>query len=165
VRVDNGKERTMTSEGAQQSREGAADGGRQGALPVVLVDGSNVAHSSEAEQPSLADIVAVCNKLRSEGLEPVVVVDAALRHQIDDKKGYEHLVDEGLIRQAPAGTDADYFILSFARELEASIVSNDRFRDRQKAFPDAAKRLIRYMVMKGEVVFERRTGRRDEERG
>jgi hypothetical protein len=70
------------------------------------------------------------------------------------------MVEEGTIRQAPAGTDADYFILSFARELEASIVSNDRFRDRQKAFPEAASRLIRYMVVKGEVVLERRMGRR-----
>lgn len=70
------------------------------------------------------------------------------------------MVDAGEIRQAPAGTDADYFILSFARELDASIVSNDRFRDRQKGFPDAARRLIRYMVVKGEVVLERRTGSR-----
>jgi hypothetical protein len=37
---------------------------------------------------------------------------------------------------------------------------DDRFRDRQKAFPDAANRLIRYMVVKGEVVLERRMGRR-----
>ena len=108
----------------------------------------------------LSNIVAVCGKLREEGYEPVVVVDAALRHQIDDRTGYERMVDEGTIRQAPAGTDADYFILSFARELEASIVSNDRFRDRQKAFPEAANRLIRYMVVKGEVVLERRMGRR-----
>ena len=72
------------------------------------------------------------------------------------------MVDQGMIRQAPAGTDADYFILSFARELDASIVSNDRFRDRQKSFPDAAKRLIKYMVVKGEVVLERRTGTRHE---
>ena len=150
----------MTSEGAQQSRERAVEGGRQGALPVVLVDGSNVAHSSEAEQPSLADIVAVCNKLRSEGLEPVVVVDAALRHQIDDRKGYERLVEDGLIRQAPAGTDADYFILSFARELEAKIVSNDRFRDRLESFPDARDRIIRYMIVEDEVVFEKRNRRR-----
>jgi hypothetical protein len=161
VRVDNGEERTMTSEGAHQSRDGAAEGGRQGALPVVLVDGSNVAHSSEAEQPSLADIVAVCNKLRSEGLEPVVVVDAALRHQIDDKKGYEHLVDEGLILQAPAGTDADYFILSFARELGASVVSNDRYRDRIARYPEVEERIIRYMIVADEVVLERRGRRRD----
>jgi hypothetical protein len=71
-------------------------------------------------------------------------------------------VDLGEIRQAPAGTDADYFILAFARELDASIVSNDRFRDRQKAFPDATSRLIKYMVLKGEVVLERRIGRRDD---
>ncbi|PYP79961.1 MAG: hypothetical protein DMD35_06500 [Gemmatimonadetes bacterium] len=131
-----------------------------GSASLVLVDGSNVAHSSEGDQPKLANIVAVCDKLSEEGYEPVVVVDAALRHQIDDRAGYERLVEAGTIRQAPAGTDADYFILSFARELEASIVSNDRFRDRQKVFPDAAGRLIRYMVVKGEVVLERRTGRR-----
>jgi hypothetical protein len=130
--------------------------------PLVLVDGSNVAHSSEGDQGHLANITLVCDKLREEGYEPLVLVDAALRHQIDNRADYERMVDDGTIRQAPAGTDADYFILSFARELDASIVSNDRFRDRQKAFPDAANRLIRYMVVKGEVVLERRTGPRHE---
>ena len=130
------------------------------ARSLVLVDGSNVAHSSEGEHGHLSNITLVCDKLREEGYEPLVLVDAALRHQIDDRAGYERMVDVGAIKQAPAGTDADYFILSFARELDASIVSNDRFRDRQKAFPDAANRLIRYMVVKGEVVLERRTGPR-----
>ena len=152
----------MTSGSAGRSSEPVEQPRAEGSAPLVLVDGSNVAHSSEGEQAALANIVAVCDKLREEGYEPVVVVDAALRHQIDDRAGYERMVESGTIRQAPAGTDADYFILSFARELDASIVSNDRFRDRQKAFPDAAKRLIRYMVVKGEVVFERRTERRDD---
>jgi hypothetical protein len=128
--------------------------------PIVLVDGSNVAHSTEGEQAQLANILAVRAKLSEEGLEPVVVVDAALRHQIDDSAGYEQLVDQGVVRQAPAGTDADYFILSFARELDARIVSNDRFRDRIKDFPDAADRLIRYMIVENEVVLERRANRR-----
>lgn len=128
--------------------------------PIVLVDGSNVAHSTEGEQAQLANILAVRAKLSEEGLEPVVVVDAALRHQIDDRAGYEQLVDQGVVRQAPAGTDADYFILSFARELDARIVSNDRFRDRIKDFPDAADRLIRYMIVENEVVLERRANRR-----
>lgn len=128
--------------------------------PIVLVDGSNVAHSTEGEQAQLANILAVRQKLTEEGLEPVVVVDAALRHQIDDRAGYEQLVDQGVVRQAPAGTDADYFILSFARELDARIVSNDRFRDRLKDFPDAADRLIRYMIVENEVVLERRASRR-----
>jgi len=152
----------MTTRGEERPSEAMDRPAGSGSAPLVLVDGSNVAHSSEGDQPELANIVAVCGKLCEEGYEPVVVVDAALRHQIDDRVGYERLVDDGTIRQAPAGTDADYFILSFARELEAPIVSNDRFRDRQKVFPDAAKRLIRYMVVKGEVVFERRTGRRED---
>jgi len=152
----------MTTGRKEQSGDTTEPAGDDASAALVLVDGSNVAHSSEGEQPELANIVAVCDKLREEGYEPVVVVDAALRHQIDDRVGYERLVDDGTIRQAPAGTDADYFILSFARELEASIVSNDRFRDRQKVFPEAAKRLIRYMVVKGEVVLERRAGRRED---
>ena len=150
----------MTTGSEGQSGETTRTARGDQAPTLVLVDGSNVAHSSEGGQPELSNIVAVCDKLREEGYEPVVVVDAALRHQIDDRGGYERMVDDGSIKQAPAGTDADYFILSFARELDASIVSNDRFRDRQKAFPEAAKRLIRYMVVKGEVVLERRVGRR-----
>lgn len=128
--------------------------------PIVLVDGSNVAHSTEGEKAQLVNILAVREKMAEEGFEPVVVVDAALRHQIDDRKGYEQLVESGVVRQAPAGTDADYFILSFARELDARIVSNDRFRDRLDAFPDAGDRLIRYMIVEREVVLERRAGKR-----
>jgi hypothetical protein len=127
---------------------------------TAIVDGSNVAHSTEGERASLHNIRVVVGKLAEEGYEPVVVVDAALRHQIDDGIAYERLVDDGTIKQAPAGTDADWFILSFARELDAVVVSNDRFKDRLKAFPDAQERVIRYMIVNGEVVFERRTRKR-----
>ncbi len=143
----------MTSEELERARQPRT---------VVVVDGSNVAHSSEGEKAHLANVIAVCDKLMQEGYEPLVLADAALRHQIDDRHEYERLVEEGVIRQAPAGTDADYFILAFARELDASIVSNDQFRDRRKSFPDAQSRLIKYMVMRGEVVLERRTRGRNE---
>ena len=124
---------------------------RQERSGKVLVDGSNVAHSSEGEKARLRNIELVVQKLEGEGLEPIVVADAALRHQIDEVDRYEALLEEGHIRQAPAGTDADYFILSFARELDANIVSNDRFRDRLDAFPDARDRIIRYMIVADEV--------------
>lgn len=127
---------------------------------VVIVDGSNVAHSTEGDRAQVANLLAIRDKLVDEGLEPIIVADAALRHQIDDPQRYERLIDDGQVRQAPAGTDADYFILSFARELNASIVSNDRFRDRIKEFPEARDRVIRYMIVQDEVVLERRTRRR-----
>jgi hypothetical protein len=128
---------------------------------LVLIDGSNVAHSSEGDKPRLANILLIEEKLREEGMEPVIVADAALRHQIDDRGRYEKLVDEGKIKQAPAGTDADYFILSFARELGASVVSNDRYRDRIARYPEVEERIIRYMIVADEVVLERRGRRRD----
>ena len=128
---------------------------------IAIIDGSNVAHAGERDQAHLENITVMIAKLIEEGYEPIVVVDAALRHQIDDRRGYEEMVDQGKIRQAPAGTDADYFILAFARELDASVVSNDRFKDREKAFPEARERVIRYMIVSGEVVLERRTKRRD----
>jgi hypothetical protein len=127
---------------------------------TVIVDGSNVAHSSEGDRASLENIRVIREKLIEEGYVPVVLADAALRHQIDDEHGFEKLVEAGTIKQAPAGTDADYFILSFARELDANIVSNDRFKDRVDAFPEVKNRVIRYMIVNGEVVFERRTHRR-----
>ena len=124
---------------------------------IALVDASNVAHSSEGDKARLENIRLVCRKLQEEGFEPIVMADAALRHQIDERDEFERLVEEGKIRQAPAGTDADYFILAFARELDASVVSNDRFRDRQEAFPEAMEHVIRYMIVADEVVLERRT--------
>jgi hypothetical protein len=127
---------------------------------IAIVDGSNVAHSSEGGSARVNNIRLVMARLIEEGYEPVVVADAALRHQVDDKAGYERMVEDGIIKQAPAGTDADYFILSFARELDAVVVSNDRFKDRLEAFPEAREHVIRFMIVNDEVVIERRTSRR-----
>jgi hypothetical protein len=133
--------------------------------PRALIDGSNVAHANvahagEGSSPRLANILLVRDKLTAQGFDVIVVTDAALRHQIDDPAGYERLVAEGTIHQAPAGTDADYFLLSFAKELDAALVSNDRFRDRSRQFAAVRRRIIRYMILADEVVFERRAARR-----
>jgi hypothetical protein len=130
----------------------------------VLVDAANVAHSTEGNVAKLANIRLVMDKLREEGFEPLIVADAALRHQIDERKGYEELVEKGVVSQAPAGTDADYFILSFARELNARILSNDRFRDRIDEFKGEVERIIRFMIVGDSVVLEQRGKRRSGQR-
>lgn len=127
---------------------------------IAIVDGSNVAHFTEGAGPRLANLIAMRDHIIEKGMEPIIVADAALRHQIDDKAAYEQMVENGQVKQAPAGTDADYFILSFARELGARVVSNDRFRDRMEDFRDLSRRFIRYMIVENEVVFEQRNGRR-----
>ena len=134
---------------------------RRAAPHRAIVDASNVAHSVEGEPARVDHILAMCDKLQDEGYEAIVVADAALRHQVTDADAFERLVARGVVHQAPAGTDADYFILNFARELDAVIVSNDRFRDRMDHFPELRRRIVRYMILAGEVVLERRGGRRD----
>ena len=126
----------------------------------VLVDASTVAHAGEVKSARLANILLVRDRLITEGLEPILMADAALRHQIDDADGYEALVEAGALRQAPAGTDADYFILSFARELDAFVLSNDRFKERIAHFPEVKDRIMRYMIVAGELVLECRGRRR-----
>lgn len=126
----------------------------------VLVDAANVAHSTEGATAKLSNIRLVMDKLTEEGFRPLIVADAALRHQIDDKAAYEKLIEDGVVKQAPAGTDADYFILSFAREMKARILTNDRFRDRAVEFAEERDRVIRYMIVDGAVVLEQRAKRR-----
>ena len=53
---------------------------------VAIVDGSNVAHSTEGVAPRFANLLIVRDKLVEEGLEPIIVADAALRLQIDDSR-------------------------------------------------------------------------------
>jgi hypothetical protein len=140
--------------GAVQPGDAGGPGG------PVLVDAANVAHSTEGATAKLSNILVVMDKLREEGFRPLIVADAALRHQIDDKMQYEKLVEDGVVQQAPAGTDADYFILSFAREMKARILTNDRFRDRAAEFAEEVDRVIRYMIVDGAVVLEQRGKRR-----
>lgn len=163
---------TSSAPGAAPARDTVASraAGSQPAIAgrtnhhFAVMDGSNVAHSGEGDGARLANIIAVRDKLVEDGYEPLIVVDAALRHQIDDQRGYEELVRQGAVKQAPAGTDADYFILAFAKELDAHIVSNDQFRDRSKLFAAVRSRVIRYMVLANEVVFDKRTSRREKGR-
>jgi hypothetical protein len=143
------------------SRKDAGDDARAGAENLkVLVDASNVAHATEGGEARLENIKLVQAKLLDDGFEPLVVADAALRHQIDNKPAYEAMIENGQVHQAPAGTDADFFILSFARELNARILTNDRFRDRAAEFAEERERIIRFMIVGGEVVFEHRNRRR-----
>ena len=104
---------------------------------VAVVDGSNIAYTelSANGDPKVSNIVAVCRDLRDRGYRPVVIVDASLRHEIDDPDQLEALLDDQDVRQAPAGTQADYFVLEVADELGALVISNDGFDEYREQYP------------------------------
>jgi hypothetical protein len=94
---------------------------------VAVVDGSNVAHEEENPRgkPKVSNLVAVRHALEAKGYQVVIIVDAAFRHEADDPEQLEALLKDQVVRQAPAGTDADYFVLETA-EQESSLAPSAR---------------------------------------
>ncbi len=126
-----------------------------GSKEIVLVDGANVAYieQSKGGSPKVSNLVAVRKKLESLGYRPIIIVDAALRHEIDDPKQLESLIDDQVVRQAPAGTDADFFIIETAEEEHAKIVSNDEYFDYRDKYKWIPERRVPVMIINGDVTF------------
>lgn len=102
--------------------------------PDVAIDGTNVMYwDGEADLRSLRLVVDL---LRAKGMHPFVFLDASSRHHLKrpelDEAGFAKAL--GLKRNrvmvCPAGTEADAFILKFAKDEGMAVVSNDRFGDR-----------------------------------
>ena len=119
----------------------------------LVVDGANVAYAelSHAGDPKVSNLVAMLDVLRQEGYEPIVIIDASLRHDVDDPEQLEALLDEYVCCQVPADTDADYFILETADRLQASVVSNDEFEEWLDDYPWIEERRVPFMIIHGQV--------------
>lgn len=61
------------------------------------------------------------------------------------------LIDKQLVRQAPADTDADYFVLKIAQEHHAQVVSNDLFEAYREQFNWIYDRRVPLMIVQGQV--------------
>ena len=121
---------------------------------VVVIDGANVAYEerSAGGKPRLSNLLKVRRELEEHGFEPVIIVDASLKYDIDDQEQLESLIRSQAVQQVPAGTDADYFIIQFADRLDALIVTNDRYKEYAAQYPWVDERRLPYMIVKGEVV-------------
>lgn len=100
----------------------------------VVVDGTNVMYwPGDADLDALRSVV---DYLRGKDFMPYVFLDASSRHHLKDRsldeKGFARALalPRNRVMVCPAGTEADAFILQFAREQALPIVSNDRFSDR-----------------------------------
>ena len=121
---------------------------------TVVIDGANVAYEEKSAggKPKLSNLLKVKTEMEARGFETVIIVDASLKYDIDDQSRMEALIESQHIRQVPAGTDADYFIIQFAHELDALVVTNDRYKDYVQQYPWITERRLPYMIVKGEVV-------------
>jgi hypothetical protein len=128
---------------------------------AVLIDGSNVMHWQE-NAPSLNPLRDLVRDLTRVGLTPGVVFDATAGYKLSGQYLGErelarllHLPAEQIF-VVPKGSQADGYLLETARNLQAQIVSNDRFRDWAGEYPevDEPGRFIRGGVQDGRVWLE-----------
>lgn len=120
---------------------------------IAIVDGASVAYEEKSKQgsPKVGNIVAVNQTLKLKGYDPIIIVDASLKHEVDDPDQLEVLIGNGTIKQAPAGTDADYFLIRMAEEHEALIVTNDRYQNYEDQYPWIKDRSLPLMIIDGVV--------------
>ena len=107
----------------------------------IILDGSNVMHWREGK-PEIQTLTAVVRHLEKRGYTPGVVFDANAGYLLMGK--YQHgralaqllRLPEARVMVVPKGTPADPAILRAARDHGARIVTNDRFKDWAKDFPE-----------------------------
>lgn len=114
---------------------------------VVVVDGNNVAyHLSSQGKPNTENLILAYRSLTSTGFKPVFVVSAALVHKIDKPTALNEFMLSAEVVEAPRRTDDDLRIIQLAKELNAPIVSNDRFLNWIDRYPWITSRLRKYRM-------------------
>ncbi len=114
---------------------------------TVVVDGNNVAYYLSPDgRPHAKNLVLALKSLISAHLRPIVVVSAALKHNVPDPSYLGELSRLTTVIEAPAGRDDDFFVIQLAQQHNADIVSNDRFLDWLDSYPWIASRLRRYRM-------------------
>ncbi|MGI1663224.1 NYN domain-containing protein [Palleronia sp. KMU-117] len=101
---------------------------------AIVVDGSNVMYWAD-DTPRIETVREVVRYLVAQGFAPGVVFDANAGYLIAGR--YLHDRDFARLLDLPAkhvmvvdkGTPADATILAASRDMEARVVTNDRYRD------------------------------------
>jgi Zc3h12a-like Ribonuclease NYN domain len=126
-------------------------------LNEIVIDGTNVMYW-DGEAADLSTLRVVVDDLSRRGYAPVVFLDASSRHHLKDKSLNENSFAKALglpqtqVMVCPAKTEADAFILKFAREQGLPVVSNDRFGDRHEQ--TKGLKLVKGVIARGKPIFE-----------
>jgi len=125
-----------------------------------VIDGANVARESISDKKGgkVARLYKLFEKLNSFGIKKYAVLcDRSLYYTIDNKKEYKLLIKNGRVFETPGGTEADHFILNYAKENNSYIISNDMFREFRKIYGRTwfKERLITFKTIKDRLYFDK----------
>ena len=136
---------TRPGVGAETAGSSKSRSWRTIAAPVwIVVDGSNVMHWQD-DTPRIEPLRDVLDRLARMGFTAGVVFDANAGYLLAGKYQHDHAfsrllnLPEDRIMVVPKGTPADPVILTSARDLNARVVTNDRYRDWAQDYPEIAR--------------------------
>ncbi len=128
---------------------------------AIVIDGSNVMYWHDGT-PRIECVQEAVRCLTELGFRPGVMFDANAGHLFAgtyrDDKAMSKLLNLPLERVmvVPKGSPADPYILKAARDMGARVISNDRFRDWAKDYPEVAEPgyLVRGEYRQGRLWFD-----------
>ncbi len=99
----------------------------------IIIDGSNIAWAggdrSKGAKPRIINIKTIINDLKERGYKKILcIVDASLKHDIDDTVEYQNLLTQNVIQEAPAKSDADKYIIDYLKDNKCYLITNDTFK-------------------------------------
>ncbi|MEM4455503.1 MAG: hypothetical protein QXT28_12370 [Thermofilaceae archaeon] len=94
---------------------------------AVVIDGSNVARFSPGSTPSARNLQLAVEWAKSQGLQPVIVIERRTFKQLDDRELARRLRRDRILH--PVDLEADEVILELAEQLNAPILSNDEYAE------------------------------------
>jgi myosin heavy subunit len=121
-----------------------------GPLKPAIIDGSNVAHFlSNGERPKLEHLIQLRHTCWLEGYFPVyIIVDASLPYQIDNEAKLSEMIKLNEVIPVCINTVADKEILKRAIELNAVVLTNDRYTE----WPDGDKVSKRHVIQSRNIM-------------
>ena len=122
----------------------------------ILVDGSNIAFNRRSKQkkPKIENLQILLRFLRKFEqefhVEFLIIVDASLRYQIDDKSLLEEWEKVGEITQCPKNHQSDDFLIEYGQKHpdNSIIISNDTFRE----YDTEGLTICNFLVMFNEII-------------
>lgn len=105
----------------------------------VVIDGSNLYHEARGNFSALQKAISQIEELGN-----VVVktfVDSNLVHKLkqSDKNSFKEMREVGVLQQTPSGAEADIFIIRWAIDNNAIVVSNDGYKGKYEGESETLK--------------------------
>lgn len=102
----------------------------------LIIDITNILNEDKDVNGKLKvnNILKVRDAVLSLGYTPGMIADASMRYHVDNSTHYDELKKKGMVKDAPAGKEADEFVLAIAKKENCKFLSNDMYNNYKKEF-------------------------------